>query len=170
MRPLFLLLFMLLPASQAMTQNSCACCSDKNRQFNFWLGEWDVFNKKGVKVGENRIVSMLDSCVIQENWSGSGQTGTSYNFYNKADDTWNQTYIDNSGTVLVLKGSFRNHQMILESEKVKSTQANFFYINRITWAKDSLNNVSQKWDIIDEKGNILQVAFDGTYKRKKSGK
>jgi hypothetical protein len=28
---------------------------------------------------------MQDSCVIQENWVSDGQTGTSYNFYNKSD-------------------------------------------------------------------------------------
>ena len=117
-------------------------------------------------MGENKIVALQDGCAIQENWTSQGQTGTSYNYYNKADSSWGQIYIDNLGTVLELKGALKNNKMILESTKVKSTKANFYYFNRITWAKDSVGNVSQKWDIVTDKGNILQVAFDGIYKRK----
>jgi hypothetical protein len=67
------------------SSKGCNCCSPEYRQFNFWVGEWEVFNQKGEKVGTNKIVSMQDSCVIQENWVSDGQTGTSYNFYNKSD-------------------------------------------------------------------------------------
>ena len=56
--------------------------------------------------------------------------------------------------------------MILKSKKTKSVKSNFYYYNQITWAKDSSGNVSQKWEIVGDKGNILQVVFDGVYKRK----
>lgn len=148
------------------TPKQCNCCTPEYKQFDFWLGEWDVFNLKGVKVGENKIVSMQDSCLIQENWTSSGQTGTSYNFYDKTDNTWNQIYIDNTGYVLKLKGTLQDHKMVLQSEPTKSTKGDFYYRNRIIWEQDSAGNISQKWDIIDEKGNVLQVAFDGIYKSK----
>jgi hypothetical protein len=167
MKNILTLLIILTSFSNLSAQKKCNCCSAKYKQFDFWLGDWEVFNKKGDKIGENKILSMQDSCVIQENWSSAVQTGTSYNFYNRAVGTWNQTYVDNTGTVLVLKGGFQNNQMILESEKIKSAKENSQYFNRITWAKDSVGNVSQKWDIVDDKGTILQVAFDGIYKRKK---
>lgn len=64
-----------------------------------------------------------------------------------------------------LKGSFQNNRMILQSERVKSKKANFYYFNRIIWEKDNQGNVSQKWDIVNDKGEVLQVAFDGIYKR-----
>jgi predicted enzyme related to lactoylglutathione lyase len=144
----------------------CSCCDPEYRQFNFWLGDWEVFNLKGEMIGENNIISMQDSCVLQENWTSDGQTGTSYSFYNKQDSSWNQIYIDNLGNVLQLKGTVQDNKMILKSEKMKSVKADFYYINVITWVKDSLGNVSQKWDIVDDKGTLLQVAFDGIYKRK----
>lgn len=150
----------------SQTKPACNCCTSEYKQFDFWLGEWEVFNIKGVKVGENKIVTMQDSCVIQENWIGTGQTGTSYNFYNKSDSSWNQTYIDNLGTVLQLKGTFQNNEMILKSENIKSVKANFYYFNRIIWAKDSSGNVAQKWEIVDDSGTILQIAFEGIYKPK----
>lgn len=159
------LLFYFLITSFAQ-QKPCSCCTPAHKQFDFWLGKWDVYNVKGIKVGENIILSMQDSCLIQENWSSSGQTGTSYNFYNNADSTWNQIYVDNLGTVLQLKGTFKNNKMVLKSDKVKSVKANFYYFNQITWFKDELGNVSQKWDIVDDKDKILQTVFDGIYKRK----
>ncbi len=169
MKNIYKIIILLLVSSTLFgqpVQKKCNCCTSVYKQFDFWLGDWEVFNLKGVKVGENKIVSMQDSCVIQENWKSAGQTGTSYNFYNKTDSTWNQVYIDNFGTVLELKGILKDNKMILESQKVKSVKANFYYFNRITWAKDNLGNVSQKWDIVDDKGKILQVAFDGIYQRR----
>ncbi len=97
-----------------------------------------------------------------------GQTGTSYNFYNKIDSTWKQIYIDNFGRVLELKGTFQDTAMILKSERIKDQKSNFYYFNRITWTKDSIGNISQKWDVVDEKGTVLRVVFDGIYKRKTS--
>lgn len=163
---IIIIVFVGNPLLSQTNTKQCNCCTHEYKQFDFWIGEWDVFNKKGKKIGENRIVSMQDSCVIQENWTSSGQTGTSYNFYDKADSTWNQTYIDNFGNVLQLKGTFQNNKMILKSKKTKSVKSNFYYYNQITWAKDSSGNVSQKWEIVGDKGNILQVVFDGVYKRK----
>jgi hypothetical protein len=165
MKKILMVCLIVTSTIHVFAQQKCNCCTVKHKQFNFWLGDWEVFNSKGVKVGENRILSMQDSCVVQENWISLGQTGTSYNFYNKQDDTWNQTYIDNVGTVLVSKGAFVNNKMILESGRIM--KGNSCYFNRITWAIDSDHNVTQKWDIVDDKGYVLQVVFDGVYKRKR---
>ena len=56
--------------------------------------------------------------------------------------------------------------MILKSEKTKNVKSNFYYFNRIIWTKDSIGNVSQKWDIVNDNDKILQTAFEGIYKRK----
>ncbi len=164
---LLVLCFLAVQSMLAQPSNAaCPCCSDTYRQFDFWLGSWEVYNKAGKKVGENRVVSMQDSCVLQENWVSDGQTGTSYNFYNRQDSTWNQVYIDNSGYVLNLKGRFENNQMALWSEKLPGKKQNF-YRHRITWAVLPDGQVSQRWEIVEEgTGNILQTAFDGLYKRK----
>jgi hypothetical protein len=161
------ILFLLLNTVFVFSQNTtCNCCTSEYSQFDFWVGNWEVYNKKGEKVGENAILKMQDNCVIQENWVSKGQTGTSYNFYNKLDQSWNQVYIDSFGTVLELKGSLINNEMVLESKKIKSTKADFHYFNRITWSKQENGDVRQKWEIIGEDNKVIQVAFDGIYKRK----
>ncbi|MEP6678667.1 MAG: hypothetical protein ABJB78_05170 [Betaproteobacteria bacterium] len=56
------------------------CTAAAHRQFDFWLGDWDVTDAKGKTAGRNRIVSLHDGCVLQESWSGTGGfSGTSLN-------------------------------------------------------------------------------------------
>lgn len=131
----FLLQFLNENVYSQQNTKFCNCCTEEYKQFDFWLGDWKVYNQKGEKIGSNSIVSMQDSCVIQENWSSVGQTGTSCTFYNKKDSSWDQIYIDNLGTVLQLKGSFQNNKIILKSEQIKNKKANFYYFNRIAWEK-----------------------------------
>ena len=60
----------------------CNCCTFEYKQFDFWLGDWDVYNKKDVKVFESKISSIQGGCGVQENCSRDGFSGTSLNFYN----------------------------------------------------------------------------------------
>ena len=170
MKQLYLLLPILFWAQSACGQNPapCACCAPEYHQFDFWIGEWEVFNPKGIKVGENKIIPLQDSCVLQENWVSQQQTGTSYSYYNKNDNTWNQTYIDNQGTVLELKGTFQNGKMVLKSPGIKSKKADFYYFNKITWQPDTAGNVSQIWEIVNASDSVLYTAFNGLYQRKKA--
>lgn len=164
---LLLIVFLNQTICSQTEQKECPCCTIEHQQFDFWLGDWDVFSLDGKKVGENNITAIQNHCGIQEQWtSSSGITGTSYNYYDAANAVWNQIYIDNLGTILHLKGQFKDGNMVLTSDKVKSTKSDSYYYNQITWSKDGLGNVIQKWDIIDESGTILQVAFEGIYKPK----
>jgi hypothetical protein len=158
---LILALFSVTFSMQA--QQPCACCTPEHRQFDFWLGKWDAFNPAGKKVGENTITQVQGNCVLLENWVSTG-TGTSYNYYDPTDSTWNQLYLDNQGTILKLKGKFEVNKMILWSDEVKGQNGN--YRNRITWQQLPDGHVSQKWDIVALNGTVLSVAFDGVYKKK----
>ncbi len=74
--------------------------SPEHQQFDFWVGEWDV-QLGGQQVGTNSVQRILDGCVIFENWqSGQGNTGKSFNFYDPNTSRWQQTYVDNTGSVL----------------------------------------------------------------------
>lgn len=144
----------------------CACCLEENRQFDFWIGDWEVFDTEGKKVGENLVHPIQSGCGLQENWTSKTLTGTSYNFFNPADSLWHQIYIDNIGTVLELKGSYENGVMELVSESVLNSKGTFSWYNRIRWSVEENGNVRQVWDIVTDKDSVLQVAFDGLYVQK----
>lgn len=65
------------------------CAAAEFRQFDFWLGQWDVFNPAGQKIGTNSITSIDGGCVLLESWtSARGGTGHSFNFYEPATKRW----------------------------------------------------------------------------------
>ncbi len=75
------LLLGLLLGLPAHAQAPKGCADEKSRQFDFWIGEWDVFAGE-VQAGTNSIRPILDGCVLQETWAGAGgSAGSSFNFY-----------------------------------------------------------------------------------------
>jgi hypothetical protein len=67
-------------------QNTIAgsCNGVEFHQFDFWLGEWEVFNKQGIKVGENEIIRLQEGCVLQENWKSPDKPAPAIIFTIKA--------------------------------------------------------------------------------------
>ncbi len=72
----------------------CATDAAPYRDFDFWVGTWEVFNPaNGNKAGENVISVRENGCLILEEWtSGGGGTGTSMNFYDPAQGAWRQVW------------------------------------------------------------------------------
>ncbi len=146
--------------------NPCSCCSEEHSAFNFWLGQWEVYDTDGKLVGKNHIEKEQDGCIISENWTSSnGQfTGSSTNFYNAQTKQWNQLWIDNAGSHLYLSGGRKGNQMVLASKEIPRDKEPP-YINRITWTHNEDGTVRQLWEILAE-GKVINVAFDGLYKKK----
>ena len=168
MKKIFVLILILsinlLLSAQDFLNNSCVCCSKEYNQFDFWVGEWSVFDTLGNYVGKNSVLKQYENCLIQENWiSGGKNRGTSYNYFDPSDSTWNQLWLDNQGTILKLKGALLDDNMILKSKLQKGEKVAWYY-NRITWIKLESGNVVQIWDILDENDKLLANLFKGIYK------
>lgn len=152
--------------NQVNAQTICACCTNHHQQFDFWVGDWIVFDTLNTQIGENLIVKLEDNCIINEHWtSATGSTGRSYNYFDSADSTWNQLWIDNQGSNLKLKGKAESNKMVLKSALLPGKKIDFYY-NRITWTKINNDEVTQVWEILDKSDNILTMVFKGIYKRK----
>jgi hypothetical protein len=141
-----------------------ACEAAEHRQFDFWLGEWNVHGPKGQLAGVNRITSEYGGCVLHERYTTDrGYSGESFNMYDPGRRLWHQTWVDSSGTLLLLDGGLRGQDMVLEGETVgadgKVTR------HRITWSPKADAGVRQHWESTDQKGQWT-TAFDGTYTRK----
>ncbi|MCI0524273.1 MAG: hypothetical protein L0Y75_03335, partial [Acidobacteria bacterium] len=110
--------FAQLSTSQANAQPPAEPCGAKPeyRQFDFWIGEWDV-QAGGQRAGTNSVQLILDKCVVFENWSGArGMNGKSFNIYNAAKGKWQQTWVDSRGNVLELHGEFKDGAMRFAGE------------------------------------------------------
>jgi hypothetical protein len=132
-----------------------ACSSPEHRQFDFWLGDWQVHKPDGAFAGINRITREYNGCVIHERYAtGKGYSGESLNAYDAARKVWHQTWVDDSGLLLTLEGRWTGKSMVMEGGK-----------QRITWTPNADGTVRQLWEAADGKG-AWSVVFDGRYTKK----
>lgn len=92
------------------------------RQFDFWLGTWDVRTATGDLAGTNDIRAGAGKCVLVENWKDTqGGSGQSLNFYDFAAKRWNQVWVDANTQVTRLEGTFTDGAMRFHGERVSKT-------------------------------------------------
>ena len=141
------------------------CTAIENRQFDFWIGDWDVFNPAGQAAGANLIKSILNGCVLHESWKGKGNfVGASFNVYDARRKVWHQTWVDASGSALLLDGKFDNGSMTL-SDREMPGKPNALVINEIAWTPNPDGSVRQHWRTSNDGGKTWTTAFDGKYVR-----
>jgi hypothetical protein len=140
------------------------CSAPEHRQFDFWIGVWDV-TAGGKPAGINRIESIMKGCAIAEHWtSARGGHGTSLNFYDRATKTWSQAWIDEGGNALHLTGTFAAGRMILSSQPRRTDTG--IDVQRITWTKNADATLRQLWESSTDGGKTWTVAFDGLYRKR----
>src|SRR4051812_44886207 len=93
------------PRFQAIVAKLTPCTAPQYREFDFWLGEWDVRNAAGQLLGRNRITKRHGGCVVVEEWEGaSGGSGSSFNTYDQQTRQWHQFWVDATRTTWVSSG------------------------------------------------------------------
>lgn len=94
--------------------NATPCDDAQFRQFDFWLGDWDVTPASGGPLqGTSHISKEMGGCVVWENWTSaaSGYFGKSYNTYNVNLQRWEQYWVDNSSGVIFFYGNLKDGVM-----------------------------------------------------------
>jgi hypothetical protein len=158
-------LALVLGSAAQAAQPPAACGDPAYRQFDFWLGEWDVHKPDGTHAGDSRIEKEYGGCVIHEHYATpKGYSGESLNSWDASRKAWHQTWVDNGGAVLLLDGGLKDGSMVLEGPGVDAQGKPVR--NRITWTPGADGSVRQLWETGDAAGHWT-VAFDGHYLRKK---
>lgn len=153
-------------ATSAADAKPAPCTSPQHRQFDFWLGAWDVEDPAGKAVGRNRITSVHGGCALLEEWQGRGGfSGTSLNAYDAATQRWHQTWVDNSGGLLRLEGAFGHGAMRLEGASVETGPPAVTTQQRIEWTLLPDGRVRQHWQASRDGGSTWTTVFDGRYRK-----
>src|SRR4051812_30997676 len=86
------------PAEQSSTK-PLSCTAPEYRQFDFWAGDWDVFDADAAtKVAHVRVDRILDGCVLREEYEDTnGLKGQSLSSYDASKKLWQQTWVTNRG-------------------------------------------------------------------------
>ena len=146
------------------------CDSAQHRQFDFWLGQWEVTHPAGPLAGRSRIEAILGGCVLLENWdSPSGVSGKSFNVFNTGTGRWEQFWVDNSGSRLHLTGGMREGSMVLQGvQDQPNAQSGLKPHERITWTPNADGSVRQHWETSADDGRSWRTVFDGLYRHPSS--
>ena len=144
------------------------CSGDAFKQFDFWLGTWEVTTPDGNFAGENLITSEENGCLILERWqSADGGTGQSYNFYNPATEKWRQVWISQGGMIDYEGGLTESGSMKLEGTityVATGRQAPFTG----EWTLNEDGTVTQYFEQYDAETEQWNAWFSGLYTRKES--
>jgi hypothetical protein len=162
--PVRLLGLLLLMTLTVSAQTPPPALPPESRQFDFWVGEWEVTNPAGKRAGTNKIESIAAGAGLLENWTGAfGFTGRSLNAWNAAKKQWQQYWVGSGGGVLELSGGLVNDSMVLTGEHVVNGSLR---IERITWKPNSDGTVRQHWEQSTDGGKTWTTAFDGLYRKR----
>jgi tetratricopeptide (TPR) repeat protein len=144
--------------------------SREARQFDFWIGDWDVF-VQGRKVGENLVEREVNGCILVENWKNTGGgTGKSINVYNAVSKKWKQFYVGSQGGVLDFEGEYKENEKILHltGETFDAKGAKTLHILNFHDLPDK--TVRQHWQQSTDDGKTWNTVWDSIYKRKATAK
>jgi hypothetical protein len=145
---------------------SFACTTPEHRQFDFWIGHWDVYAKAdpGKLVAHSLIESRYSGCAIRENWMPltPNSDGGSISTYVPAKKKWRQFWADSSNAAVDFWGGWDGKAMILTGlwpQPGKPTQ-----MTRMTYTKLADGSVEQAGESSDDNGKSWQPSFDFIYR------
>jgi tetratricopeptide (TPR) repeat protein len=145
-------------------KNPCMYSAEA-RQFDFWVGEWDVFTPQGRQDGTSVIQRFANGCGILENWTGRlGGTGKSINFYDPQTHKWFQYWIGADGNPQRYAGVYRDRAIRYEGEP--QTQNGKKLMTRLTFFNLDANTVRQLSERSDDEGKTWTVNYDYKYVRR----
>jgi len=155
---------------QQAEHNLKPCASrPENRQFDFWLGEWNVETTQGgVPAGHSKIELILGDCVVQENWQSDGNpyAGKSYNTYNAALKRWEQYWVDNSAGNIFFYGGLKDGVMDYRTDEIPQPSGPPLkrHLQFFKLGPDRIRQYSQG---STDGGKTWSPEYDFTYIRKK---
>jgi hypothetical protein len=151
---------------------NAACDAPEFRQFDFWIGDWEVVGGPGSPAegqvqGHNRIEKVAAGCALSEHWRGAkGLDGRSLNAWDAQARRWRQFWIGGDGVLLQLEGGLQGKDMVLEGELRGASGG--VQRQRIRWTPHEDGRVTQRWEASDDGGATWNVRFLGIYRPRTS--
>lgn len=142
------------------------CPAPEFRQFDFWLGDWDTFESEGPTtwIARTHVDPIASGCAIHELYEQSdGLIGDSILSFDPVRKTWQQTWVDNRGSLLVIAGAFKDGAVTLDGEM--HLRDGTKVLQRITWKAEG-GGVRESSVRSKDGGNTWQPFFDVLFKRR----
>ena len=123
---------MLLPALLALAAQGggsspappppASCDTAEHKQFDFWVGKWDVYRPDtGQLVAHSLVEKLYGGCAVRENWMPIGGTGGgSLNSWRPSESKWRQTWTDSGNNWNEYAGGMDGLLMVLTGSSMKA--------------------------------------------------
>ena len=154
-------------APSAVTPASPQCSASEYHQLDFWIGDWDTFETEtpnGPSVARARVEPIAQGCAIHELYEQSdGLIGDSILSYDPVRKQWQQTWVTNRGSLMVLWGNFKDGALILEGEA--HLRDGKSVMQRITWQAQQ-EGVRESAVMSKDGGKTWTAAFDVVFRKR----
>ncbi len=154
----------------ALDRNARPCEHDPvYRQFDYWIGEWEVRpnGSPGAPPATNVVTKIHNGCVVLETWTAPGQTGQSFNIYDRVSGKWHQTWVDSSGGLHQYAGDLVDGNMTYEGDiPAPRGQGGRMHV-RLAFFKQADGSVRQYSQRTPDGGKTWQVNYDLIYTRRR---
>ncbi len=136
------------------------------RDFDFWVGRWEVRMSDGTLAGTNTITKRDGGCALEEHWEGSGgATGTSHTFFLPSRGEWRQVWTGSGGTFFDITGKPAANGSIHMEGQLEYADTHQVVAFRGTWTPGADGRVRQRLEEFDLVGKAWIIWFDGFYRR-----
>ncbi len=159
-----------LAAQSAPPQSPPKVCETQpeRRQFDFWIGEWEVRTVNGAVAGKSSVQSISGGCALLENWTSSnGGNGKSINAYKPAIKQWQQYWIGQDGNPVEFRESTFDGKSIAFIARMPAMGNTPAGIMRLTFTPMPDGTVRQHGENSTDDGKTWSTQYDFRYHRVK---
>ena len=160
-------------ASSAATVPAASpgCAAAEYHQLDFWIDDWDTFETDtpgGPSVARTHVDRIAQGCGLHELYEqDDGLIGDSILSYDAARRQWQQTWITNRGSIMVITGNFIDGRLILEGEVHRGDGGTA--LQRISWHAEG-GGVRESAVISRDQGKSWSPAFDVLFLKHKDSR
>jgi hypothetical protein len=151
------------PAPQAPP--SARCAAPEHRQFDFWAGDWDTFERDNPRTSVARMHAnvILDGCAIHEVYEqDDGLVGQSFTAYDATRKVWNHTWVTNRGGLMVIEGKAQSEGLVLQGTQRGGAEEKTV---RLTWTVEPDGGVGERAESSADGGATWKPMFDMVFRR-----
>ncbi|NNU16935.1 DUF1579 family protein [Parvularcula sp. ZS-1/3] len=150
--------------SALLLSSASPCAAEVYRQFDFWVGTWDIYAGDQL-AGRSEIAVIENGCAIEQRWtSATGATGRSISHYDHADQSWHQTWVGEAFSVLMSGGLDREGAMSLKGT-VSAFGQPFTSKYKGRWKPVGDDRIEQRFDFVDPETGEWRLWFEGHSER-----
>lgn len=150
------------------TRPPLPCATPEYNEFDFWVGDWDVYpNGANQLIAHSKIEKLYSNCAVRENWMPlKGGAGGSLNGYDPTTKSWRQTWIGSQPGHVEFSGGFTGGKMVLTGNWRNVNGPGQHALIRMTYSKDTDGSVRQLGEQSTDHGLTWSNSFDFIYRKK----